>query len=152
MRCIIAAAGTGGHINPAIAIANKIKKEEPESEFLFIGTKTGIENNLVKRAGYKLKQIEAYGFSRKITLSNIKKVFKTLLATSQVKKTIEEFKPDVVIGTGGYICFPVFRAAIALNIPTVLHESNAFPRSNGKNACQKSKCSFMSDFKKQNKD
>ena len=127
MKVIIAAAGTGGHINPGIAIANKIKNEEPNSEIIFIGTNRGLENDLVPRAGYKLKTIQAYGFNRKISLDNIKKMWKTLHSISEAKKIIEEFKPDIVVGTGGYICVPVGIAAKRKQVPIVLHESNAFP-------------------------
>ena len=76
MKVIIAAAGTGGHINPALAIANKIKQEEPNSKIVFIGTDRGLENDLVPRAGYELKTIDAYGFNRKISIDNIKKIYK----------------------------------------------------------------------------
>ena len=103
MKVIIAAAGTGGHINPGIAIANKIKEEEPNSEIIFIGTNRGLENDLVPRAGYDLKTIQAYGFNRKISLDNFKKMYKTFCSIGEAKKIIEEFKPDVVIGTGGYM-------------------------------------------------
>ncbi len=127
MKVIIAAAGTGGHINPGIAIANKIKKEEPDSEIVFIGTNRGLENDLVPRAGYKLKTIQAYGFNRQISFDNLKKMYKTFCSIGEAKKIIEEFKPDVVIGTGGYICVPVGIAAKKKQIPIVLHESNAFP-------------------------
>ncbi len=127
MRVIMAAAGTGGHINPAIAIANKIKEEEPDSEILFIGTFRGLENDLVPRAGYELKQIEAYGLLSEITISNMMNFIKTQLSVIDAMKIIKEFKPDVVIGTGGYICAPVFKASIKLGIPSVLHESNAYP-------------------------
>lgn len=129
MRAIIAAAGTGGHINPAIAIANKIKKENKKSEILFIGTITGLENDLVPRAGYQLKTIKAHGFSKKINIENIRNTIETLGGIKEAQKIIEEFKPDVVIGTGGYICGPVFWAAQKCKIPTILHESNAFPGS-----------------------
>lgn len=127
MKVIIAAAGTGGHINPGIAIANKIKQEEPNSEIVFIGTKRGIENDLVPRAGYELKTIEAYGLSKKINTTNIKNNIKTIKSIRIARKIIREFKPDIVIGTGGYICGPVIIAANKENIPTILHESNAFP-------------------------
>lgn len=127
MRVVIAAARTGGHINPGIAIANKIKQEEKNSQIMFIGTLEGLENDLVPRAGYELKRIEAYGFNRKISFKNMKKIIKTLSSKNDAKKILEDFKPDIVIGTGGYICMPVIMAAISLKIPTVLHESNAFP-------------------------
>ena len=127
MKVIIAAAGTGGHINPGIAIANKIKQEEPNSQIIFIGTNRGLENDLVPRAGYELKKIQAYGFDRQISFNNLKKMYKTFRSIGEAKKIIEEFKPDVVVGTGGYICVPVGIAAKKKKIPIVLHESNAFP-------------------------
>ena len=127
MRVIVAAAGTGGHINPGIAIANKIKEKEPDSEIIFIGTNRGIENDLVPRAGYGLKTIEAYGFKKELSINNLKQIWQTFRSKNEAEKIIDEFKPDVVIGTGGYICVPVMRAAIAKKIPIVLHESNAYP-------------------------
>ncbi len=127
MRVIIAAAGTAGHINPGIAIANKIKQENINSEIIFIGTKRGIENDLVPRAGYKLRTIEAYGLSKKISIHNLKNTYKTYIGFKQAKKIIKEFNPDIVIGTGGYICGAVIWQANKLKIPTLLHESNAFP-------------------------
>lgn len=127
MRVIISAAGTGGHINPGIAIANKIKKEEPDSEIIFIGTSRGLETDLVPRAGYELKTLEAYGLKKEISLKNLMNIIKTAKSTGIAKKYIKEFKPDVVIGTGGYICGPVFAAATSNKIPSILHESNAYP-------------------------
>ncbi len=127
MRVIISAAGTGGHINPGIAIANKIKEKEPNSEIIFVGTDRGLENDLVPRAGYELKHINAYGFDRTISLDNIKKMYQTFHSIKEAKKIIEQFKPDVIIGTGGYICVPVGLAAKKKKVPVVLHESNAFP-------------------------
>ena len=127
MRVIVAAAGTAGHINPGLAIANKIKEEEPDSEIIFIGTKRGLENDLVPRAGYELKTIEAYGLSKKISIENFKKMYATLMATGKARKIIKEFKPDIIVGAGGYICGPVVWAAKKEKIPVVLHESNAFP-------------------------
>ncbi len=127
MKVIIAAAGTGGHINPGIAIANKIKEKEPDSEIIFIGTERGIENDLVPRAGYKLKTVDAYGISKKISVKTIKNNIKTIKGFSQAKKIIKEFRPDIVIGTGGYICGGAISSAYKLGIPTVIHESNAYP-------------------------
>ncbi len=122
MRVIIAAAGTAGHINPGISIANKIKKENPNSEIIFIGTNRGLENDLVPKAGYKLERIEAYGLGK-----NMVKNFKTFTGFFQAKKIIKKFKPDIIIGAGGYICGPVILAGHRLKLPTMLHESNAFP-------------------------
>ena len=127
MRAIIAAAGTGGHINPGIAIANKIKEKEPNSEIIFVGTDRGLENDLVPRAGYELKTINAYGLSKKISIENIKKLYKTFKGLGEAKKIVKEFKPDIVIGTGGYICGAVAMAGKKNHVPVLLHESNAFP-------------------------
>ena len=142
MKVIIAAAGTAGHINPGLAIANKIKEENPGSEIIFIGTNRGLENNLVPRAGYGLKTIEAYGLS----LKRPDRLFKTLLGFFEAKKIIKEFKPDVVIGTGGYICGAVITEANKLGIPTMLHESNAFPGKAVKMLANKTDC-IMVGFK-----
>ncbi len=127
MKVIIAAAGTAGHINPGIAIANKIKQEQKDSKIIFVGTTRGLENDLVPRAGYELRTINAYGFSKKISFENIKRMCLTLKGYKEAKKIIQEFQPDIVIGTGGYICGATITMANKLNIPTVLHESNSFP-------------------------
>ena len=127
MKVIIAAAGTAGHINPGLAIANKIKKENKDAKIMFIGTTRGLENDLVPRSGYELKTIDAYGLSKKISIDNFKKICKTIKGYGEAKKIIKEFNPDIVIGTGGYICGATITAAHNLKIPTMLHESNAFP-------------------------
>ncbi len=127
MRVIIACAGTGGHINPGIAIANMIKEKEQDNKFLFIGTENGIENELVNKAGFDIAHIRTGKLYRKITLKNFKSVINTALGISDAKKIIDEFKPDIVIGTGGYICGAVMMAAKSKKIPYILHESNAFP-------------------------
>ena len=127
MKALIAAAGTAGHINPAISIANIIKEREENSKIMFLGTTRGLENDLVPRAGYELKTINAYGLSRKISIDNLRKMRKTIKGIFEAKKIIEEFKPDIVIGTGGYICGAAVMAANLCKIPVLLHESNAFP-------------------------
>ena len=136
MRVIIAAAGTAGHINPGISIANKIKEEEPKSEIIFIGTGRGLDKDLVPRAGYELKTINAYGLNFKKPMQ----LLKTLKGFGEAKKIIKEFKPDVVIGTGGYICGAVITMASKLGIPTLLHESNAFPGKAVKMLSKKADC------------
>lgn len=127
MRVIISAAGTGGHINPGIAIANKIREKNKGSEIIFIGTNRGLENDLVPRAGYKLKTIDAYGLKKEFSIQNLKHIIATIKSRKDVQKIFDEFKPDLVIGTGGYICGPVFNVAVSKKIPTILHESNAYP-------------------------
>ena len=132
MKIVISAAGTAGHINPALAIAKKIQteceKNNEEIQIIFIGTKKGLENDLIPRAGYELKHIEAYGLYKDISFTNLKNIFTTLfISPNKVKKIFKEFKPDLVIGTGGYICVPVMKAAKKMHIPFILHESNAFP-------------------------
>ena len=127
MRVIISGGGTGGHIYPAIAIANTIKKHEPDAEIIFTGHRDGLENTIVPKAGYELYHIESCGFNRRNLLKNFR--FAYLYVTSPVKgkKLIKEFRPDVVIGTGGYACWPIMKAAIDLGVPTVVHESNSIP-------------------------
>ena len=127
MKVIIAAAGTGGHINPGIAIANIIEKEYKNSDIRFIATGKKLEEDLIKKAGYKSYAIHAYGFSKKLTPENIRRTIKTIQGFSEAKKILKEFKPDIVIGTGGYICGAVISSAKKLGIPTLLHESNAYP-------------------------
>ena len=127
MKVIIAAAGTGGHINPGIAIADLIKREYPNSDIRFIATGKKLEEDLISKAGYKSYAIQAYGFSKKISISNLKKNIKTIKGFKEAKKILKEFKPDIVIGTGGYICGAVITSAHKLGIPTLLHESNAYP-------------------------
>lgn len=138
MRVVVACAGSGGHINPGIAIANIIKNKEPDSSILFIGTKTGLENELVKKAGYDIKDIKAGRLHRRITLENVKNIYNAYMGIYDAKKILKEFKPDIVIGTGGYICVSVMNAAKKLHIPYVLHESNVYPglsvKLNAKNA------------------
>lgn len=144
MRVIVAAAGTAGHINPGLAIANKIKEKETNSEIIFIGTTRGLENDLVPRAGYKLKTIEAYGLSKEISISNMKKIYATLKATGKARKIIQEFKPDVIVGAGGYICGPVVWAAKKEKVPVILHESNAFPGKAVKTLAKKAETVLIS--------
>ncbi|MBQ4137435.1 MAG: undecaprenyldiphospho-muramoylpentapeptide beta-N-acetylglucosaminyltransferase [Clostridia bacterium] len=127
MRVIVTGGGTSGHVNPALAIANTIKKNIPDSEIIFVGTNRGIENKLVPKAGYKLYHVEVRGIRRSLSLSNIKSLYLAFTSPFKARKLIREFKPDIVIGTGGYVCWPVMKAASDLGIPTALHESNSIP-------------------------
>ena len=144
MKVLIAAAGTAGHINPAISIANIIKEREKDSKILFLGTTRGLENDLVPRAGYELKTISAYGLSKKISIDNIRKMRKTIKGIFEAKKIVKEFKPDIVIGTGGYICGAAVMAANACKVPVLLHESNAFPGKAIKMAARKTNTILVS--------
>lgn len=131
MRVLIACGGTGGHINPGLAIADIIKSKYPDSEFLFAGTPKGMESKLVPKAGYRLETIKVAGFQRKISLENIGRNAKAVayLAASgkRAKEIIKNFKPDIAIGTGGYAAGPVIRKAAKMGIPTAIHEQNAYP-------------------------
>lgn len=132
MKAVFAAGGTAGHINPALAIADKMKSLFPETEILFIGTPNGLEARLVKKAGYEFRGVEMAGFQRSISVKSIGKNFKALYyylisAKKQVKKILKEFKPDIVIGTGGYVTGTVLTQAVSLGIKTVTHESNSYP-------------------------
>ena len=127
MRILLTGGGTAGHINPALAIANHICEKEPDSQVLFIGTKSGLETNLVPRAGYDIEYIKIHGFARSLTPRNIKNIAEIPVAVHKAGKIIKKFKPDVVVGTGGYVSGPVLYAAEKQNIPTLVHESNAFP-------------------------
>lgn len=126
MRVILAGGGTAGHINPAISIANTIKRHCPESEFLFVGTKNGMEATLVPKSGYEIEFIEVQGLKRKLTLSNLMSVCKAAGASLKCRKIIKSFRPDVVIGTGGYVSGPLLYAASSMGIPTLIHEQNVF--------------------------
>lgn len=131
MKIIFAAGGTGGHINPALAAAGEIREKYPDAQILFIGTKDKMEARLVPAAGFDFRTIEISGFYRQLTLENIKRNIKTLShllsSSKEAKKIIKEFKPDVVVGFGGYVSGPVLREAQKLSIPTAIHEQNAYP-------------------------
>ncbi|EAZ95582.1 undecaprenyldiphospho-muramoylpentapeptide beta-N-acetylglucosaminyltransferase [Flavobacteria bacterium BAL38] len=126
-RFIISGGGTGGHIYPAVAIANELKSRFPEAEFLFVGAKDKMEMQKVPQAGYEIKGLWISGIQRKLTLDNA--MFPLKLASSMLNsfKIIKSFKPNVVIGTGGFASGAVLKAASMLNIPTVIQEQNSYP-------------------------
>jgi len=125
MKVVVSAGGTGGHIYPAIAIINKIKEKEPNSEFLYIGTTDRMEKDLIPQLGIKYHGIDIRGLQRKITIQNFKSLFKFLKSRQTCKTIIKEFNPDIVIGTGGYVTAPVIWAAKKLGIKTFIHEQNS---------------------------
>ena len=138
MKALIAAGGTGGHINPGIAIANMLK--EKGYEIIFVGTERGLETDLVPKAGYDIKLIHAAGLKRKFTLENIKVLLTMKKGIDECKRIIDEEKPDVVIGTGGYVTAPLMSAALKKKIPTLIHESNALPGKTTKLFAKKVDC------------
>lgn len=127
MKVIISGGGTGGHIYPAIAIADKIKKEDPKAKILFIGTEKGLESEVVPKAGYMIETITVSYLKRKISFHNIKSAAKLMKGLFQARRIIKKFKPDVVIGTGGFVCGPVVYSASRMGIKTLIHEQNVYP-------------------------
>ena len=127
MKVLLAGGGSAGHINPAIAIANTIKEYDKDAELAFIATKKGMENRLVGKAGYPVHHIEMQGLRRSLSLSNIKTAYYYFTSPMKAKKLIREFAPDLVIGTGGYLCWPLLHMAAKMGVPTAVHESNAIP-------------------------
>ncbi len=127
MRVIISAGGTGGHIYPALAILNKIKEKEPGSEFLYIGTHNRMEKDIIPTYGIHYEAIEIYGLNRKNILKNFKTLKCFIEAKKKCKKLMKEFRPDCVIGVGGYVTGPVISSAHKLGIKTFIHEQNSIP-------------------------
>ncbi len=131
MRILFAAGGTGGHVNPALAVAGEIRRRFPDTEILFVGTSDKIEAQLVPKAGFNFRTIDITGFQRSFAPSdiiyNLGTLKKLLFVTGQCKKIIKEFNPDIAVGFGGYVSGPVIRAAHKLGVKTAIHEQNAFP-------------------------
>ncbi len=127
MRLLLCGGGTAGHINPAVAVADIVKQKEEKCEILFVGTEEGMEKSLIPLNGYNIKFIKIHGFKRKISTHNFKVVMELMKAIEESKKIIKDFRPDVVLGTGGYVTGPVLFAASLLKIPCMVHESNAYP-------------------------
>ncbi len=131
MRILFAGGGTAGHINPALAVAGYIKERHPDAEISYIGTADKLEAKLVPEKGYDFYTIEVSGFKRSLTPKNIaynvNAVKKAVIASNRSKKLLEEIKPDIVVGTGGYVSGPVLKQAQKMGIKTAIHEQNAFP-------------------------
>lgn len=127
MKYLITGGGTGGHIYPALAIAWEIKNRDKEANILYVGTEMGLESELVPKEGFDFKTIRVMGMPRKINLDSFKAIKELFLGFADAKKIINEFNPDIVIGTGGYVCGPVVYIASKNKIPTIIHEQNAFP-------------------------
>ena len=131
MNVIFTCGGTGGHINPAIAVANILKERDPDTRILFVGASGGMEEELVPKAGYELVGLPSSSFSRRLTpkgiAHNVSGVFKIVSALTRVRKVIRDFQPDVIVGTGGYASFPALFVGGKMGVPTCVHESNAVP-------------------------
>lgn len=131
MKFVLTCGGTAGHINPALAVAGRLKEKLPGSEFLFLGAEGKMEMELVPRAGYQIRALPISNISRGKSLRALKHNLHTLrsvwLSRRMTRRILKEFRPDAVIGTGGYVCYPVLTEAAALHIPTLVHESNAVP-------------------------
>ena len=126
MRVIVTAGGTGGHIYPALAIINKIKEKEPDSKFLYIGTTNRMEKDIVPARGIDYVGIEMYGLTKNIA-RDVKAAFLIAKNIIKCKKIMKEFKPDIVLGIGGYVTYPVVKAAKSLGIKVFIHEQNMIP-------------------------
>lgn len=124
---LIAGGGTGGHLFPALAIADEIRRLQPTSTFLFLGTKGKIESRVVPERGYAFRTIWISGLHRRLTIDNLLFPLKVFVSIVQSFFLIRQFRPDVVVGTGGYVCGPILFAASVAGIPTVIHESNSYP-------------------------
>lgn len=125
-KLIIAGGGTGGHIFPAIAIANALRRKDPLIEILFVGAKDRMEMEKVPQAGYKIEGLDIAGFNRSSLIKNVSLPFKLLKSFLQARRIMRQFKPDVVVGVGGYASFPMLRLAQQKRIPTVIQEQNSF--------------------------
>ncbi|MCQ2284792.1 MAG: undecaprenyldiphospho-muramoylpentapeptide beta-N-acetylglucosaminyltransferase [Bacteroidales bacterium] len=143
MKYLISGGGTGGHIFPALAIANKIKKENPDAEILFIGASDKMEMHRVPEAGYPIEGLTIYGISRDFSWNGIKKnvklPFVLMKAMKKAKKIIKAFQPDIAIGVGGFASGPALKSADQLGIPTLLQEQNSYPGVTNKMLAAKAK-------------
>ncbi|HLU21992.1 MAG TPA: undecaprenyldiphospho-muramoylpentapeptide beta-N-acetylglucosaminyltransferase [Bacillaceae bacterium] len=127
MKIVVSGGGTGGHIYPALALIRTIKKLHPNAKFLYIGTEKGLEADIVHREDIPFESINITGFKRALSFENVKTVLRFIKGVTDSKKILRRFKPDVVIGTGGYVCGPVVYAAAKSKIPTIIHEQNSIP-------------------------
>ena len=147
MRVLFAGGGTAGHINPALAAAGYLRSKQPDAEILYVGNKGGMEERLVPAAGFDFKTIRISGFQRKLTAKNIRRniktVFRLFSSSIESERIIKAFKPDICVGTGGYVSGPVIRAAQKLGIPTVIHEQNAYPGMTTKALAKHAECVML---------
>ncbi|RKO63893.1 undecaprenyldiphospho-muramoylpentapeptide beta-N-acetylglucosaminyltransferase [Caldibacillus debilis] len=127
MRLVVSGGGTGGHIYPALAFMKTVREADPNAEFLYIGTEKGLEKSIVGKENIPFETIEISGFKRKLSPDNVKTAIQFLRGVRRSKALLKRFRPDIVVGTGGYVCGPVVYAAHRLGIPTMIHEQNSVP-------------------------
>ena len=127
MKIVLTGGGTAGHVTPALAIAETLLENDPGAEILYIGTPNGMEKRLAEKEGYRYASVRAAGFSRSLSPKNIRSLWYALVSPVRAERILRLFAPDLVVGTGGYVCYPVLCAAARLGIPCALHESNALP-------------------------
>ena len=127
MRLLLCGGGTAGHINPAIAVAEELLEKQKDAKILFVGRRDGKENQLIEKAGFDLRTINIQGLKRKATLKNLAVIKQAIKSVREAKCIIKDFQPDVIMGTGGYVCWPVIMAGKRMGIPTAIHESNVVP-------------------------
>lgn len=137
MRIILTGGGTGGHIYPALAVAQEIKRRDPETEFLYIGTEQGLESRIVPPTGIAFKTINIKGIDRSSMLKATQALMKSALSFLQAREIIKEFRPDIIFGTGGYVSFPVVLSGSLMGVKTAIHEQNALPGLANRNLAKK---------------
>ena len=130
-RALFTCGGTAGHVNPALAVAQRIREECPDAEFLFVGAERGLERDLLEKAGYPFKSVHVSNFHRSFRLKEIRhnlvSAFNLVRSPAEARRILREFQPEAVIGTGGYASYPAIKAAAQMGIPTAVHESNMIP-------------------------
>lgn len=127
MKIVVSGGGTGGHIYPALSFIHEVKKQHPNVDVLYIGTKKGLESAIVPRENIPFHAIDISGFKRSLSFENVKTIVRFIKSVRTCKQLLKQYKPDVVLGTGGYVCGPVVYAAAKLGIPTIIHEQNSIP-------------------------
>ena len=127
MRLLLCGGGTAGHISPAIAIAEELKRSHPDSDILFVGRDGGSENDAILKRGHTLKTIKIEGLKRSLSIDNIRRVLKAFESKNKAEEIIRDFNPDVILGTGGYVCWPIISVGRKMKIPVAIHESNLSP-------------------------
>ncbi len=143
-KVIISGGGTGGHIYPGISLACEIKDRDTNNDILFVGTERGLESKLIPREGFKIIKIKAKGIKRKVCFENLTAIVIFLISLFQSYKIMKNYKPDIVIGTGGYVSGSVVLMAAILGIPTFVHEQNVMPGITNKFLSRITKATFLS--------